>query len=147
MIPSVQERKKNVHVFMNFYPYLCRLQNTIPNPNIKVDNSNKSLDFVGDRLKFDDWKPVLEAISNDRTLHFISVRSRYLNAKGKFSSVQYHMIVSTLKSLIYLLFIGQLFRRLPIQRKCYPSTSNVAVPLCWLSALHCHRIRRCQTAV
>lgn len=87
MIPSVQERKKNVHVFMNFYPYLCRLQNTIPNPNIKVDNSNKSLDFVGDRLKFDDWKPVLEAISNDRTLHFISVRSRHLNAKGKFSSV------------------------------------------------------------
>lgn len=106
MIPSVQERKKNVHVFMNFYPYLCRLQNTIPNPNIKVDNSNKSLDFVGDRLKFDDWKPVLEAISNDRTLHFISVRSRHLNAKGKFSSVYYYRcFYYCFQHSLYLLFL------------------------------------------
>ncbi|KAG8283288.1 Centrosomal protein of 78 kDa [Homalodisca vitripennis] len=81
MIPSVQERKKNVHNFMNSYPYLCRLQNLVPNPSIKIDCSNFVLDFFGDRLKLDDWKPVLEAISNDRSLHFISIRSKHTKVK------------------------------------------------------------------
>lgn len=72
---------------MNSYPYLCRLQNTIPNPKIKVDSSNKTLDFIGDKLKFDDWKPVLEAISNDRSLHLISIRSRNSKAKGKLTFI------------------------------------------------------------
>lgn len=83
MIPSVQERKKNLHSFMSSYPNLCRLQNTIPNPCIKINNSNNCLDFIADRLKLDDWKPVLEAISNDRSLHFISIRSRHSNSKGE----------------------------------------------------------------
>jgi centrosomal protein CEP78 len=82
MIQTVQERKKNIHSFMEYYPNLCRLQNIIPNPYIKVNSSNNFLDFVGDRLKVDEWKPLLEAISNDRSLHFISVRSKYNNIKG-----------------------------------------------------------------
>uniref|UniRef100_A0A1B6GKY4 Centrosomal protein of 78 kDa n=1 Tax=Cuerna arida TaxID=1464854 RepID=A0A1B6GKY4_9HEMI len=81
MIPSVQERKKNVHNFMNSYPYLCRLQNLVPNPSIKIDSSIFVLDFFGDRLKVEDWKPVLEAISNDRSLHFISIRSKHTKVK------------------------------------------------------------------
>lgn len=85
MIPSVQERKKNVNYFMNSYPNICRLHNTIPNPNIKINNSNNCLDFVGDRLKLDDWKPVLEAIGNDKGLHLISIRSRYSKVKGRYT--------------------------------------------------------------
>jgi len=76
MIPSVQERKKNAHVFMNSYPNLCRLHNIIPNTNISVDGKKSILDFVGDRLKIEDWKPLLEAISHDKSLHVIRIRSR-----------------------------------------------------------------------
>ncbi|KAK7791066.1 hypothetical protein R5R35_007156 [Gryllus longicercus] len=35
------------------------------------------LDVYGDRLKIDEWAPILEALKLDRNLHFIAFRSRY----------------------------------------------------------------------
>lgn len=55
---------------------LCKQQRLRPLPVICVTLPN-SLDFTTDRVKMDDWGPILNSLSLDRSLRSISVRSRY----------------------------------------------------------------------
>lgn len=55
---------------------LCKQQRLRPLPVISVTLPH-SLDFATDRVKMDDWGPILNSLSLDRTLRSISVRSRY----------------------------------------------------------------------
>lgn len=83
MLPSAKERKKSIHNFMNCYSNLCQIQNTIPISGIKVNLPNKVLDFIGDRIKLDDWRPILKALSCDRSLHYVAIRSKQTKINGK----------------------------------------------------------------
>ncbi|XP_054286916.1 centrosomal protein of 78 kDa [Macrosteles quadrilineatus] len=98
MSPSTTDQKKNVHNFMESYPSLCRFFNITPYSKIELNTSNKFLDFVGDRLKPEEWKPLLEAISNDRCLHFISVRSKYNKSKVSQMNLRKSQSQSTITS-------------------------------------------------
>ncbi|XP_008203946.1 centrosomal protein of 78 kDa [Nasonia vitripennis] len=64
------------HSFATQYLELCRQKRLRPLPVICVTLPH-SLDFTTDRVKMDDWAPILNSLSLDRTLRSISVRSKY----------------------------------------------------------------------
>lgn len=55
---------------------LCKQQRVRPLPVICVTLPH-TLDFTTDRVKMDDWGPILNSLSLDRSLKTVSVRSRY----------------------------------------------------------------------
>lgn len=62
--------------FGNCYMELCKQQHLRPLPVICVTLPH-SLDFTTDRVKMDDWGPILNSLSLDHSLRSISIRSRY----------------------------------------------------------------------
>ncbi|XP_026824222.1 centrosomal protein of 78 kDa-like [Ooceraea biroi] len=62
--------------FASCYMELCKQQRLRPLPVICV-SLPYSLDFTTDRIKMDDWGPILNSLSLDRSLRAISVHSRY----------------------------------------------------------------------
>ncbi|XP_020295536.1 centrosomal protein of 78 kDa-like [Pseudomyrmex gracilis] len=62
--------------FASCYIELCKQQRLRPLPVICVTLPH-SLDFTTDRVKIDDWGPILNSLSLDRSLKSISVHSRY----------------------------------------------------------------------
>ncbi|KAK0162168.1 hypothetical protein PV327_008528 [Microctonus hyperodae] len=65
----------NIHDFATCYIGLCKQERLRPLPIICVTLPH-SLDFMTDRVKMDDWRPILNSLSLDRSLKSISVRSR-----------------------------------------------------------------------
>lgn len=66
----------NRRAFASCYTELCKQQRLRPLPVINV-GLPQSLDFATDRVKMDDWGPILHSLSLDQTLSSIAVRSRY----------------------------------------------------------------------
>ncbi|XP_029172397.1 protein Cep78 homolog [Nylanderia fulva] len=62
--------------FASCYMELCKQQRLRPLPVICVTLPH-SLDFTTDRVKMDDWGPILNSLSLDRSLKSISIHSRY----------------------------------------------------------------------
>ncbi|XP_076177678.1 uncharacterized protein LOC143151984 [Ptiloglossa arizonensis] len=62
--------------FANCYMEMCKQLRLRPLPVICVALPH-NLDFTTDRVKVDDWNPILNSLSLDRSLKTISVRSRY----------------------------------------------------------------------
>ncbi|XP_049822050.1 protein Cep78 homolog [Aethina tumida] len=75
---SARVNTKPVNVFYVWYAELCRRLNSSPAPIVKpTRNKCKTvLDFVADRLKLEDWSPVINALRHDTSLHVINIRSR-----------------------------------------------------------------------
>lgn len=69
---------KPMNVFYIWYSELCRRINSSPLSIVKPfkPKNETVLDFVTDRIKFDEWKPILNALRNDSSLHVIAIRSR-----------------------------------------------------------------------
>ncbi|XP_057319297.1 centrosomal protein of 78 kDa [Microplitis mediator] len=76
--------------FSACYIDLCKQHRVRPLPVICVSLPHR-LDFTTDRVKMDDWIPILNSLSLDRTLKSVSVRSKYqlrkpleeINSEGK----------------------------------------------------------------
>lgn len=66
----------NGQSFSSCYIELCKKRRLRPLPVICVTLPH-SLDFTTDRVKMDDWNPILNALSLDNTLKSIAIRSRY----------------------------------------------------------------------
>lgn len=64
--------------FASCYMELCKQQRLRPLPVICVTLPH-SLDFTTDRVKMDDWGPILNSLSLDRSLKSISIHSRLQN--------------------------------------------------------------------
>ncbi|XP_068993859.1 centrosomal protein of 78 kDa [Neodiprion pinetum] len=62
--------------FASCYMDLCKQQRLRPLPVISVTLPH-SLDFTTDRVKMEDWGPLLNSLSLDHSLKSVSVRSRY----------------------------------------------------------------------
>lgn len=74
---------KPVSVFYVWYTELCRRLNITPAPAVKPakPKCQTVLDFVADRLKIEEWTPVLSALRHDTSLHVVAVRSRIGNCQ------------------------------------------------------------------
>lgn len=75
---SVRGTPRPVNVFYVWYGEVCRRLNTTPLSIVKPPKPKSStiLDFVCDRIKAEEWTPVLNALEKDTSLHVIAIRSR-----------------------------------------------------------------------
>jgi len=84
---------------------LCKQQRLRPLPVICVTMPH-TLDFTTDRIKMDDWGPILNSLSLDRSLKSISVHSRL---QVDFDTFYNPLFIFIMLFDFYALFIKQLF--------------------------------------
>ncbi|CAH1790143.1 unnamed protein product [Owenia fusiformis] len=77
MIESVQVRQRGAYDFESHYDNLCALQDSVPIPAVKAHLSQGLLDVNGDRIRSNDWVPVLNTLRINKSLNFIGVRSYF----------------------------------------------------------------------
>ncbi|XP_060517627.1 protein Cep78 homolog [Cylas formicarius] len=79
----IKTNPKPVSVFYVWYSELCRRLNIHPSPFVKPakPKSQTVLDFTADRLKVEDWNPIINALRQDTSLHVIAIRSRISNCE------------------------------------------------------------------
>jgi len=73
LVPT-KDTKPTDHSFPEKYKALCKLYETSKSPYIKVEE--KRLHILGDSIPLKDWKPILEALGEDRCLHCVIVKGR-----------------------------------------------------------------------
>ncbi|XP_044743647.1 uncharacterized protein LOC123305874 isoform X2 [Chrysoperla carnea] len=73
-----KEKRKVSHLFYVAYADICKRHNYQPLSLFKPSaTSNKAiLDICIDRIKYDEWIPILHALSHDNSLHFVAFRCR-----------------------------------------------------------------------
>ncbi|XP_046998423.1 centrosomal protein of 78 kDa-like [Schistocerca americana] len=77
MVGPAPDKKISTSNFFSVYDELCRKRKMMPLRNVKEHAWRKSIDFYTDRIKCDEWIPIIEAIATDRSLHYVAIRSRY----------------------------------------------------------------------
>ncbi|XP_064595823.1 centrosomal protein of 78 kDa-like [Liolophura sinensis] len=77
MIESVQVRQRGAFDFQTHYENLCALQDSCPLPAVKAHLSQGVLDLNGDRLRANDWPPILNTLRINKSLEFVAFRSFY----------------------------------------------------------------------
>lgn len=77
MIESVQVRQRGAYDFETHYDNLCALQDSCPLPAVKAHLSQGVLDLNGDRIRANDWMPVLNTLRINKSLEFVAIRSYY----------------------------------------------------------------------
>ena len=77
MIESVQARHRGAFQFEDHYDNLCALQDTAPLPAVKAHLNQGVIDLNGDRIRLNDWMPIINTIKINKSLQFIAVRSYY----------------------------------------------------------------------
>lgn len=70
-------RKQNRTEFAKYYTDLCHVQHSHPLNAIKQNLDKGILDFYCDRIKFDEWWSIINALGSDKSLHLIAIRSRH----------------------------------------------------------------------
>ncbi|XP_049961699.1 centrosomal protein of 78 kDa-like [Schistocerca serialis cubense] len=83
MVGPAPDKKISTSNFFSVYDELCRKRKMMPLRNVKEHAWRKSIDFYTDRIKCDEWIPIIEAIATDRSLHYVAIRSRYEKKGGK----------------------------------------------------------------
>ncbi|XP_050399329.1 centrosomal protein of 78 kDa isoform X1 [Patella vulgata] len=81
MIQSVQERQRGAYDFESHYDNLCALQDSAPLSAVKAHLSQGVLDISGDRIRANDWKPILDTLQINKSLEFVAVRSSFMEPK------------------------------------------------------------------
>ncbi|KAL3885295.1 hypothetical protein ACJMK2_025378 [Sinanodonta woodiana] len=77
MIESVQVRQRGAYDFETHYDNLCALQDSCPLPAVKAHLPQGVLDLNGDRIRANDWMPILNTLKINKSLEFVAIRSYY----------------------------------------------------------------------
>lgn len=76
--------EQNSRIFHQCYLNCCKLQNLTPLNYVIPSSNGKVLDFCVDRIKYQEWPPILNALSCDLSLHYVSIKCRQQVKTGKF---------------------------------------------------------------
>uniref|UniRef100_A0A4W4DQQ7 Uncharacterized protein n=1 Tax=Electrophorus electricus TaxID=8005 RepID=A0A4W4DQQ7_ELEEL len=82
MPSSAQIRQRGAQDFGGFYDYACAAQGSAPVPAVKASLLRGALDFTGDAVSLPDWTPILSALTINKHLQNVSIRSFYLSGLG-----------------------------------------------------------------
>ncbi|KAM6303768.1 LOW QUALITY PROTEIN: centrosomal protein of 78 kDa [Podargus strigoides] len=83
MIESVKLRRRCMVDFYSCYEHLCALQGSVPLKAVMANLSQGALDLIVDRIRAADWAPLLSAISHNKTLASIGIRSFHQQNLGE----------------------------------------------------------------
>ncbi|XP_053480409.1 centrosomal protein of 78 kDa isoform X1 [Ictalurus furcatus] len=79
---SAQIRRRVAQDFEDCYESLCATRGSAPVAALRLGLNRGVLDFNGDTISFPDWAPILSALSINKQLHHVGVRSCYLASLG-----------------------------------------------------------------
>ncbi|XP_063050936.1 centrosomal protein of 78 kDa [Engraulis encrasicolus] len=82
MLDNIHARKQGALDFASFYDYSCAAQGSCPATAVKVHLGKGMLDFNGDHLQLSDWTPILNALSINKHLHHVAIKSTHLSTLG-----------------------------------------------------------------
>ncbi|CAB3228823.1 unnamed protein product [Arctia plantaginis] len=68
--------EQNSRIFHQCYLNCCKLQNLTPLNYVIPSGNGKVLDFCVDRIKYIEWPAILNALSCDLSLHYVSIKCR-----------------------------------------------------------------------
>ncbi|GFS06086.1 centrosomal protein of 78 kDa-like [Elysia marginata] len=77
MIESVQARHRGAFNFEDHYDNLCALQDSAPLSAVKAHLPQGVLDLNGDRVRLNDWQPIINSLRINKSLNFVALRSYY----------------------------------------------------------------------
>ena len=75
VIESVRQRQKNATDFASFYGDLCALQSSCPVSSVTANLQEHFVDCNADRIRQNDWIPILNAVKINNSLKSIAFRS------------------------------------------------------------------------
>ena len=75
VIESVRQRQKNSTDFATFYGDLCALQSSCPLSCVTANLQDYYIDCNADRIRLNDWIPILNALKINKNLKSIAFRS------------------------------------------------------------------------
>ncbi|XP_049785954.1 centrosomal protein of 78 kDa-like [Schistocerca cancellata] len=133
MVGPAPDKKICTSNFFSVYDELCRKRKMMPLRNVKEHAWRKSIDFYTDRIKCDEWIPIIEAISTDRSLHYVAIRSRY-EKKGEILS----HINKDADYIEKVMFMDKAFTCKGISKCC--SLQNISFHRCCLGDAGCEMI-------
>ncbi|RUS82868.1 hypothetical protein EGW08_009390, partial [Elysia chlorotica] len=77
MMESVQARQRGAFEFESHYENLCALQDSAPLPAVTAHLSQALLDLNGDRVRLNDWQPIINTLRINKSLQLVALRSYY----------------------------------------------------------------------
>eukprot|EP00106_Octopus_bimaculoides_P016297 XP_014783739.1 PREDICTED: centrosomal protein of 78 kDa-like [Octopus bimaculoides] len=75
---GVQARQRGAYDFETYYDNVCSLSNSYPLSAVKAHLPQGILDLNADRIRLNDWKPLLSTLSINKSLEFIVFTSSYI---------------------------------------------------------------------
>ena len=78
---STRIRKRGENDFLTSYEHNCILQDTIPLKIVKESYQSNCLSIDVSKLRYEDWSPLLNAITSAKTIQKIRFSSSWLNSK------------------------------------------------------------------
>lgn len=78
MLDSAHIRRRGAHDFEGYYDHICASQGSAPCRVVKTGLSRGILDFHADHISLADWAPILSALSINKDLQHVSIRSCHL---------------------------------------------------------------------
>lgn len=82
MLEPALNRRSGAQDFESYYDGACATQGSCPVAAVKVHLSRGMLDFNGDHVHVTDWTPILNALSINKQLHHIAIKSTHLSTIG-----------------------------------------------------------------
>ncbi|KAG5281210.1 hypothetical protein AALO_G00068650 [Alosa alosa] len=89
MLESAQNRRRGALDFESYYDDSCAVQGSCPVAAVKVHLSQGMLDFNGDHVHLTDWTPILNALSINKQLHHVAIKSTHLSTFGAQGAVKW----------------------------------------------------------
>ncbi|KAI7797523.1 centrosomal protein of 78 kDa [Triplophysa rosa] len=86
MLDSAHIRRRGAQDFEGYYDHICASQGSAPCRVVNTDLSRGMLDFHADHISLADWAPILSALSINKHLQHVSIRSCHLTNLGAQSS-------------------------------------------------------------
>ena len=94
---SVQVRHRGAWDFASYYESLCVLQDSCPLAAVKTNLSLNILDVNADRVREEDWEPIISSIKINKSLETIAFRSYYDPEPEDIPTPKYPILKSTRK--------------------------------------------------
>lgn len=82
MLESAHIRRRGAQDFEGYYDHICASQGPAPVRAVKNGLSRGMLDFNADHISLADWGPILSALSINKHLQHVSIRSCHLTNPG-----------------------------------------------------------------
>lgn len=82
MFDSAHIRRRGAQDFEGYYDHICASQGSAPSRVVKSGLSRGMLDFNADHISLADWAPILSALSINKHLQHVSIRSCHLTNLG-----------------------------------------------------------------